>query len=377
MLTTLLTTFALALPANDAITPEAPGTPAEPVSQAAQLAIKAKTIWLGDGRSVDDGVVLIEGGKIQRVGRGVEIPAGATVLEHDGVLTAGLVALHTYSGGEGDLDESTRVITANCDVVYAFNPRHKDFEDAAKAGITTVVLAPPASNLSGGVTCVVKTAGGGVVQRRAQLALSLCQEALQANRYPTSYEGAVSELNARFDEGQGAFGEAKSGELGSMIDVRSRQDVLRAISLAKRHGLKGSLYGASLAGEIAEAVKASGLSVIHQPLGTNSSNRTLAAAVRLAEAGVPFGFGLDAPGRDELSLRLSAAYCVRAGMEPVTAWKALTSGAAKIAGVDARVGVVAQGKDADLVLWSGDPLDLGTSVQAVYIDGKLVHGGDK
>lgn len=368
MLTTLLTTFALALPANDAV---------QPVAAANQVAIKAKTIWLGDGRSVEDGVVLIADGKIQRVGRGVEIPSSAVVLEHDGVLTAGLIALHTYSGAESDVDESTRAITANCDLVHAFNPRHADFKHAMEAGITTVVLTPPASNLSGGVTCVVKTSGGEVLKRRSQLALSMCSESLIPNRYPTSYEGAIAELDAHFTDGKGAFGEAKSGALSAFIDVRSRQDVLRSLGLAKRHGLKGTLHGASLAGELATEIKASGMSVVHRPLSANTSNRTLSAVAALAEAGVPFGFGLDAPSTDEKRLRLSAAMCVRAGVERATAWKALTADAAKIAGVDSRVGVVAQGKDADLVLWSGDPLDLGSRIEAVYVDGKLVHGGAK
>ena len=369
MLTTLLTTVALALPANDPVLPIAP------IAPASQLAIKAKTILLGDGRSVEDGVVLITNGKIERVGRGVEIPDTAIVLEHDGVLTAGLVALHTASGAQSDVNESTRSVTADCDLVHAFNPSHSDFKNALEAGITTVVLTPPATNLSGGVTCVVKTTGGTVIQRRAQLALSMCSAALSSTRYPTSYESAISELDSLFGAGKGAFGEAKSGELLALIDVRSRQDVLRAISLAKRHGLKGALHGANLSGELAEQVKASGLGVVYRPFGQNSSERTMNAAVALAEAGVPFGFGLDAPNSAEKRMRLSAAMCVRAGVEPATVWKALTADAAKIAGVDSRVGSVAQGMDADLVLWSGDPLDLGSHIEAVYVDGKLVHGG--
>lgn len=366
MLTTLLTTVALAFPASDALLPAAP---------ASQLAIKAKTILLGDGRSVEDGVVLISNGKIDRVGRGVDIPGTATVIEHDGVLTAGLVALHTYSGAANDVNESTRPVTAECDLIHAFNPRHADFKNALEAGVTTVVLTPPATNLSGGVTCVVKTSGGEVVQRRSQLALSLCSSVLNSTRYPTSYESAISELDSLFGEGEGAFGETKSGALSALIDVRSRQDVLRAISLAGRHGLKGALHGANLSGEIASEIKASGLSVVYRPFDETTSNRTMKATVALAEAGVPFGFGLDAPTSDEKRLRLSAAMCVRAGVERVTAWKALTADAAKIAGVESRVGAVAQGLDADLVLWSGDPLDLGSQVQAVYVDGELVHGG--
>ena len=152
MLTTLLTALALTVPANET---------AVPVKAVDQLAIKAKTIWLGDGRSIEDGVVLIAGGKIERVGRGVEIPDSAIVIEHDGVLTAGMLALRSYTGAEDDVSESTRTVTANCDLIHAFNPSHSDFANAAQSGITSVVLTPPGSSIAGGVTCVVKTAGGG------------------------------------------------------------------------------------------------------------------------------------------------------------------------------------------------------------------------
>jgi imidazolonepropionase-like amidohydrolase len=162
-----------------------------------------------------------------------------------------------------------------------------------------------------------------------------------------------------------------------MFDVRSRQDVHRALQLAGQHGLKGTLHGANLSGEIAETIQQAGFSVVYRPFGANTSGRTLDATVQLAEAGVPFGFGLDAPDRDELTLRYSAALCVRAGVEPATAWKALTADAAGIAGVSERLGQVAPGQDADLVLWSGNPLDLGSSVSAVYVNGNLVDGGDQ
>ena len=370
MMLTLLSALALTLSPND---PAPEATP----PQAIAIAIKAKTIWLGDGRAVEDGVVLISDGKIQRVGRGVDIPQSASVIEHDGVLTAGMIALHTYTGAENEVNESTRAVTADCDLVHAFNPAHKDFAKAREAGITTVVLTPPATNLAGGVTCVVKTAGKDPLERRAHLALSMCTESLLTNRYPTSYTSATAELDARFEEGKGAFGEAKAGQLTSLIDVRSRADVQRALGLAKRHRLKGALHGADLAGELAEEIKASGMAVVHAPLNTNTTGRTLKAMVALAEAGIPFGFGMDAPQNDVRGLRQSAAMCVRAGVEPSTAWKALTADAAKIAGVDARVGSLAQGKDADIVLWSGNPLDLGSSIEAVYVDGKMVHGGDQ
>jgi imidazolonepropionase-like amidohydrolase len=74
-------------------------------------------------------------------------------------------------------------------------------------------------------------------------------------------------------------------------------------------------------------------------------------------------------------LRFSAALCVRAGLEPEVAWKALTSDGARIANVHKELGRLDAGLDADFVLWTGDPLDLTSAVVEVYVDGVRVHGG--
>jgi imidazolonepropionase-like amidohydrolase len=73
-------------------------------------------------------------------------------------------------------------------------------------------------------------------------------------------------------------------------------------------------------------------------------------------------------------LRFGAVMCVREGVDAKVAWNALTSDAARIAGVADRVGTLDRGMDADIVLWTGDPLDLGSRVTAVYVDGARVDG---
>ena len=84
----------------------------------------------------------------------------------------------------------------------------------------------------------------------------------------------------------------------------------------------------------------------------------------------PVAFALDAPAHPPSALRLSAAMAIDAGADRAAVWRALTSDAAKIAGVDERVGTLERGKDADFVLWSGDPLSLTSRVEAVYVDGE-------
>jgi imidazolonepropionase-like amidohydrolase len=238
-----------------------------------------------------------------------------------------------------------------------------------------VVLAPTPQNLVGGRAEVVKTTGGKAVRGDAHLVLSLSSHALSPNRFPTSTQGALIELERRFQDPEGPFADASEGNRPVLIDVGERSDVMHAAALAARFGLKGALIGAPPHLEDQAAViKQSGLGVVVGPFEPGEDPRMLASAVELGERGVPLGFALDAPWHHPDSLRLGAAQCVRAGLSPRVARQALGAGGAALAGVADRVGKLAPGMDADLVLWSGDPLDLGSAVVAVFVDGALVHG---
>jgi imidazolonepropionase-like amidohydrolase len=352
--------------------------PQAPARAADTYAVQAKELWLGDGQRVEDGVLLVEGGKIKAVGRGVEVPAGTPRLTHDGVLSAGLVAFDCRVGLDGEASEPKRSVLPEGRVVDVFDSGDEGVGKALAEGITALVLAPAPSTLVGGRCAVVKTAHGAVLAPESHLALSLCDQALDANRYPTSPSGAMVELERLLDEGHGAFGAAASGRLPVLIEVSSRADVARALTLVERHELQGVLTGADRAGELADALAASGLGVAVGPFTGGTSQRALDSVLALAAAKVPLAFALEAPARHPASLRLSAALAIRAGLDPALAWNALTSGAAAAAGVGARVGRLERGLDADFVLWSGDPLDLGNRPVAVFVDGvRVYHGGER
>jgi imidazolonepropionase-like amidohydrolase len=225
---------------------------------------------------------------------------------------------------------------------------------------------------------VVKTAGGVVVESDAHLVLSLAPSALIQNRYPTSFPGALAELEQRFEAPEGLFAEVVAGERPVLIAVESSDDVLRALGLVKRHALRGALLGGPrrLEGQAVEIQRA-GLGVVLGPFGPGVGPQELATAVELGRQNVPLAFALDAPWSHPDALRLCAAQCVRAGLAPEQARRALGADAALLAGVADRVGKLERGLDADFVLWSGDPLDLSSSVEAVYVDGLLVYGGER
>ncbi len=362
--------------AERAWTPEVVGARSEPLAGQV-LAIRARRVHIGEGAAIENGVILVEEGKIVSVGADAAIPDGVYVIEHAGEIAPGWIALHDSSGSDGELVDGTRTVLSDARVSLGLNSSHSDIARLSSEGITCVVLGSPDSTLCAGQTAVVKTVSGRIVREPAQLQLSFTQSGLNFSRYPTSYSGAVTELDALMEAGKGAFGMAKKGDLPVLLAANEKHEILRALDFAKRHALKGALYGAPLAGEVAGQVRDSGLAVVWRPFDAGIERRELDALAALARASVPFGFALDAPARHPASLRVAAAASLRAGVEHDVALRALTSTAAAIAGVSQSVGRLAPGLDADLVLWSGDPLDLTSSIQAVYVDGKPVQGGTR
>ncbi len=341
-----------------------------------QIAIRAERAELGDGSSIEDALILIEGGKIVSVASGGEAPEGAAYFTHDGVVSPGMIACRSFDALAGGSVDTTRALLPEASLADSFDAGHSSLADARDAGVTSLVLAPRPSTIAGGQTLVVKTHEGAVARERAHLALAIGGGALDLNRLPTSVTGAVRALDALFGTGEGVFGAAKSGELSVLIDAPSRADVARACELASRHELSGAIRGAGLGGEIVELIQSSGMGVVLGPIGPGATRRTLNSIAAMAEASVPYAFALDGPDHAPESLRFSAVMAMRAGASRASAMSSLFTNAASIAGVGSSAGSIAAGMDADLVFWSGDPLDLSSSVDVVVVGGESVYERD-
>ncbi len=341
------------------------------------LAIRADKLLLADGRVMEGGIVIVQDGRIRAVGADVAVPSDAARIDHKGWVSAGLIALHAYSGATDELNDSTRAVLPEARLAWAADPNHPELTDLLREGITSLVLTPSRRGLAGGWSAVVKTSGGEIVSREAQLELGFSDDNLSFNRFPTSHLGAVAELDRLFDKPAGTIEKVARGELPVVFEVSTRADIARAIDFAQRHKLVGSLSGAPWTGELAAEVKRSGLAVICAPIGVGEELRSLRAVLALGAAEVPFGFGLDAPWKHASQLRIGAAMCVREGLPRATAWRALSAEPARIAGVEKRLGGLEEGRDADIVLWSGDPLTLTSGVVAVFVGGKHVFESEQ
>jgi imidazolonepropionase-like amidohydrolase len=368
------------------------------------LQIQAKELWISARERVPNGLLVLEDGRVRSAGKGTADPSDPLII-HDGVVTAGLIASRAEIGAVGELQDDTRSVLSEARARFTLDWTSTGFERARAEGITAFVLTPGTRNLVGGLTSVVKTFGERISAPDAALALSLSAAALgrstvqggflfgaargeapaeieggpenssttqRGTREPTSYPGAVAMLRHLFESGQGPFARAKTGDLPVTIEAWDRHEVQRAIQFAAERHLRGSIRGAPLAGDpdIVAALKASGLGVVVGPYSAGQAQRSLESVKILSEAGVPVAFALDAPGHAPIELRLTAVRARDAGASTDAVWKALTEDAARLAGVGESAGTLESGRDADVVLWSGNPLDLSSRVVAVYVDGE-------
>lgn len=342
----------------------------------ATFTLRAAHLRLYGNQVIENGVVKVENGKVTYAGdaKGAG-ELGHGVIEHKGWASAGLVAARTSSGLSGDTLEPKRPMTAQARAADVLSLGHSDFRRARAEGITTMVVTLSPANVASGLSAVVKTDGATLVEREAHLQLGLSSDALRNNRFPTSYVGALELIETELAKPTGVWERATSGKLPVMLDAVSRDEIQRALALAGEYKLKGVLTRAPLAGELAADVRKSGLGVIVGPFGFGTEQRVLDSVTALGRERVPLAFGLESPQSPEASLRISAALCVRAGLDATLAWEGLTTTAAALAGVGARVGKLAPGYDADIVLWNGDPLELSSRALTVFIGGIRHDGG--
>lgn len=347
------------------------GAPAFPAADT--FALRASHVHVGDGQVLLDAVVVVEGDKIKSVG--TNVPRGVRVVDVDGHIAPGMIALRESTGAGGENSEVARKSTPEADLAYAFDPTHPAWKHLVAQGVTTVVLTPSSSRIAGGLAAIVSPARGEVVKRGAALTLGLSSRSLSSTEEPTSYAGLYAHVAAAFaGAADGSpLARAKAGQLPVMIEAVSRSEVARAAAFAKKHGLKGAIVGAPQADEVLDAIKGAGLGVVFEPVGPGGSRNVVESALALHEAGVPFAFTSDAQSAGPAGMRMTVAACARGGLDANAALRAMTGGAATLAGVGASHGTLAAGKAADIVVWSGAPTDLTSRVHAVYAGGDLVH----
>ncbi|WP_431876440.1 amidohydrolase [Amycolatopsis sacchari] len=376
-----------------------------------------------DGEPIDGGTVLIEDGKIAEVGADadVDIPEDAELIDAAGSwVLPGFFDAHVHLGvheeGEGwsgnDTNEMTDPNGARFRAIDGIDPYDVGFDDALAGGVTSVVVKPGSGNPIGGRTIGVKTWGRTILDMVFAEQVSV-KSALGENpkrvygekkQTPSTRLGVAAIIREAFtkaqnyaaqrdharDEGKPfdidltleTLAEVLDGELYWDQHTHRADDIVTAIRLAEEFGYKLVVNHGTEGHLIADLLAEKEIPVILGPLFTTRSkvelrNRTLRSAGILARAGVKLAITTDHPVVPINFLVYQAALAVKDGLDPEAALRSLTVNPASMLGLDDRIGSLKPGLDADVVIWSGDPLDVMNRALRVFVRGKEVYHFDE
>ena len=373
------------------------------------------------GEPIEGGTVLIRGGKISAVGAGLDVPEGMATIDAGGMwVLPGFVEAHGHLGvheeGNGwagqDTNELTDPVGARFRALDAINPADEAFRDALSGGVTSVVIKPGSGNPIGGQTVAVKSWGRMVDEMEFAQPCSV-KSALGENpkrvygekkQTPSTRLGVAAvirdafrqaqDYQARRDhaatEGKPFDRDSNSEILGAVLDgdvpwcqhTHRADDIATAIRLADEFGYRLVINHGTEGHLLADVLASRGIPVIIGPLFTSRSKvevnqRDLRNPGLLARAGVKIAITTDHPVVPINFLIYQAILSVKEGLDRATALRSVTINPAEMLGLDDRVGSLEVGKDADVVLWDGDPLDIMSRARSVLVEGRPVYHYDE
>ena len=379
--------------------------PASPAPSAESLgAVRVGHLFTGT-ELLEPGVVVLAGGKVASVGRALPPGTAGRVVDLPAAwATPGWIDAASTTGLEGADAEMTREVTPTVRPLRAFDPSARSVRRAREAGVTTIFLGPGSANVVGGICSVVKTAPGGdggarVLLADAALKIAFGYDPSAGNfpargipatiyaRRPTTRMGVLAVLRDAWLLGRLAGPKAEDGDLAALaraaageIPVRAlarhAEDLRTVLRLREDLGIVPVVEGASEGYRVADRLAEAKIGCVAGPLawpvsgrGPESTEPALDNAGALRRAGVALAL---TAGGDAAGLRDQAALAVRYGLAREDALKAVTSSAARICGVGGSVGALEAGRDGDLVLFDGDPLEPSSRVRLVAVDGEVV-----
>ncbi len=378
-----------------------------------------------EGQPIESGTLLIEDGRISALGGPeVPVPEGAEIVDATGKwVLPGFIEAHGHLGvheeGEGwagnDTNEMTDPVTAHVRALDAINPDEQGWRDAITVGVLAVNVNPGSGNPIGGQTVALKSWGGTVDDRVLREPAGM-KSALGENpkrvygekkQTPSTRLGVAAVIRGAFVEAQNyldkieaeaakpaeerkpvernlkleALGRVLRREIPWRQHVHRADDIATALRLAEEFGYELVIDHGTEAHLVADKLAARGVPVIIGPLFTSRSkvelrNRSLANPGKLDRAGVTIAITTDHPVVPIHFLVHQATLAVKEGLDRDAALRALTINPARILGLEDRLGSLEVGKDADLCIWSGDPLDVMQRVEHAFIDGREIYTYD-
>jgi len=338
------------------------------------------------GPDLENGCLLIENGRIAAIGTNLTAPEGATVIDAQGrLVTPGLVEAHCHIGlhneavgFEGrDYNEIVDPVTPQLRAIDSINPQDEAFRLAIEAGVTTAVTGPGSANVVGGTFAAIKLHGVRVDNMIVKSPAAVLRELLfRAKRYQEDQENGK---NPAFDMKLESMLPVLRGEIPLKAHAHRADDIFTSIRIAKEFGVGITLDHCTDGSIIADELAKEGLPAFVGPsLGGKSKieliNKSFSTPADLHAAGVPISIITDAPVVPLQYLPLCAGLAIRSGLDEETAWHAITINPATYTGIGDRVGSLDIGKDADVVLWNGNPLtDIAAGPAMTIVNGEIVY----
>lgn len=377
-----------------------------------------------ENEDYDKGFILIQQDKIIDIGNMHDLKYKESEMEkvidcEGGYVLPGFVDAHCHlgmwedaMGFEGDDgNEDTDPVTPQLKAIDAINPNDRGFEEAREAGVTTVVTGPGSANVIGGQFAAIKTYGCRIddmiikepIAMKAAFGENPKTVYHQKNQSPTTRMATAAIIRENFikakeyqEELEKYYEDPEENDkpdfdfkMESLLKVLKKEiplkahahradDIFTALRIRKEFDIHITIEHCTEGHMIAEYLKDENVPVMVGPFLTDRSkiemkNLNLQTPGLLAQAGLSVAIVTDHPVIPIQYLPLCAALAVREGMEEYEALKAITINAANNCGLGDRVGSLKIGKDADIVIFNGHPLDFRTEAKYVLINGKLVY----
>ena len=374
------------------------------------IALTNGRLYTIDNGIIEQGTILLDGEKIAAVGTDVAIPAKAQVIDVEGrIVTPGFIDAHTHIGIDeeihqpigDDCNEMTEPNTAELRAMDAINYRDLSFQDAVKAGITTVMITPGSANVFGGLVAIMKTAGRTykemLLNGEAGLKMAFGENPKRVygekDKTPSTrmatmaiarqgfYEAKEylkkSEEDREFSLQTEHIAKALDGGIPVRAHAHRADDIMTAIRLRDEFHLDLVVEHCTDGHLIVDELKEAGVPVAVGPSLSNRAkvemeNVTFRTPGVLASAGIDVAIITDAPCTPIQYLPICAGMAMREGMTEEDAFKALTIVPAKILKVDDRLGSLTVGKDADVVVWNNHPMEIMGRPEMVFVNGKQI-----
>ena len=397
------------------------------------LVIKGGRIFTMANGIIEDGIILIENDRISDVGKDIEIPEGATVLDASGkIITPGLIDAYTQIGlkeisqeeSTVDVSEKSDPLTPQVRTVDAFNSQSELIPVTRIEGVTTILSAPTTDNVIAGQSAVLELAGENVnemiikaqaalhinfgekptstwrkrkkIDTRMGLVSRLRQKFIEAEEYAAKWTKFEAEMQEYIDNmnlkkrkkdldepepperdlGLEIMVEALNGEIPVIASSSRKDDILTAISISEEFGFRLILLYGTDAYKVADILEKKNIPVLVGPITTQPSKMENLGAIYenaaiLDRAGVRIAI-ITSGSHDVRDLRFQAGIAAQYGLSISSALKAITIYPAQILEVDNDIGSIEPGKLANIAIFDGDPLQPLTKVTDVIIEGRAV-----